>query len=67
MEEALALYRELGDEEGIAASLTDLGLVAVLGQQDDIPLQAVLEELGELKRRTKEPEYARLPAYARGA
>ena len=49
MEEALALYRELGDKEGIAAGLTDLGLVAVLGQQDDIPLQAVLEELGELK------------------
>jgi DNA-binding CsgD family transcriptional regulator len=49
MEEALALYRELGDKEGIAAGLTDLGLVAVLGQRDDIPLQAVLEELGELK------------------
>jgi DNA-binding CsgD family transcriptional regulator len=49
MEEALALYRELGDKEGIAAGLTDLGLVALLGQQDDIPLQAVLEELGELK------------------
>src|ERR671910_3133455 len=49
MEEALALYRELGYEEGIAAGLTDLGLVAVLGQRDDIPLQAVLEELGKLK------------------
>jgi DNA-binding CsgD family transcriptional regulator len=49
MEEALALYRELGDKEGIAAGLTDLGLVAVLGRRDDIPLQAVLEELGELK------------------
>jgi predicted ATPase/DNA-binding SARP family transcriptional activator/DNA-binding CsgD family transcriptional regulator len=49
MEEALALYRELGEKEGIAAGLTDLGLVAVLGQQDDIPLQAVREELGELK------------------
>jgi predicted ATPase/DNA-binding CsgD family transcriptional regulator len=49
MEEALALYRELGDKEGIAAGLTDLGLVAVLGQRDDIPLQAVLEELGKLK------------------
>jgi len=49
MEEALALYRELGDKEGIAAGLTDLGLVAVLGQRDDIPLTAVLEELQELK------------------
>ena len=53
MDEALALYRELGDKEGIAAGLTDLGLVAVLGQQDDIPLPAVLEELGELKRGLK--------------
>lgn len=49
MEEALALYRELGDREGIAAGLTDLGLVAVLGQRDDIPLPDVLEELRELK------------------
>ncbi len=49
MEEALALYRKLGDEEGIAASLTDLGMVAMLGQQDDIPLRAVLEELRELR------------------
>jgi non-specific serine/threonine protein kinase len=53
MEEALALYRELGDEEGIAASLTDLGMVAMLGQQDDIPLRAVLEELRELKPELK--------------
>ena len=49
IEEGLAFYRELGDEEGIAAALTDLGLVAVLGQRDDMPVGAVLEELGELK------------------
>jgi predicted ATPase/DNA-binding SARP family transcriptional activator/DNA-binding CsgD family transcriptional regulator len=53
MEEALALYRELGNEEGIAAGLTNLGLVAVLGQRDDVSLPAVLEELGELKLRLK--------------
>ena len=53
MEEALALYREPGDKEGIAASLTNLGLLAVLGQRDDIPLPAVLEELGELKPQLK--------------
>jgi DNA-binding CsgD family transcriptional regulator len=53
MEEALALYRELGDKEGIAAGLTDLGLLAVLGQRDDIPLPAVLEELMELKPELK--------------
>jgi non-specific serine/threonine protein kinase len=51
--EALVLYRELQDEEGIASGLTDLGLVAVLGQWDDISLPAVLEELTELKPRLK--------------
>ena len=53
IEEALALYRELGDKEGIAAGLTDLGLLEVLGQRDDIPLPAVLEELRELKPQLK--------------
>jgi predicted ATPase/DNA-binding SARP family transcriptional activator/DNA-binding CsgD family transcriptional regulator len=53
MGEALVLYRALGDKEGIAAGLTDLGLVAVLGQRDDIALPAVLEELGELKPELK--------------
>jgi DNA-binding CsgD family transcriptional regulator len=45
----LALHRELGDGESIAAGLADLGKVAVLGQRDDIPLAVVLQELGELK------------------
>jgi predicted ATPase/DNA-binding SARP family transcriptional activator/DNA-binding CsgD family transcriptional regulator len=49
IEDGLALYRELGDKEGIAAALTDLGLIAVLGHRDDIPVRAVLEELEELK------------------
>jgi predicted ATPase/DNA-binding SARP family transcriptional activator/DNA-binding CsgD family transcriptional regulator len=53
MEESLALYREVGDEEGIASGLVELGMLAVLGQRDDIPLPAVLEELGELKPRLK--------------
>ena len=48
-EEGLALYRQLGDEEGIASALTNIGMVAVLGQREDIPLPAVMEELGELK------------------
>ena len=58
IEEALALYRRLQDEEGIASGLTDLGFV-VLGKWDDIPLPGVLEELGELnprlKNRTRSP------------
>jgi non-specific serine/threonine protein kinase len=53
LEEELALYRELKDEEGIASALTDLGMVALWGQRDDIPVRAVLEELGELKPRLK--------------
>ncbi len=51
--ESLSLYRELGDKEGIASGLTDLGYVAVVGQRDDIPLQAVIEELMELKPHVK--------------
>jgi len=53
VEEGLALYREVGDEEGIATGLTDLGWAAVLGERDDIPVPAVLEELMELKPRIK--------------
>ena len=49
MEEGLALCRELGDREGIASALTELGLVAFLGERDDIPIAAVLEELMDLK------------------
>jgi predicted ATPase/DNA-binding SARP family transcriptional activator/DNA-binding CsgD family transcriptional regulator len=52
-EEGLALYRELGDEEGIAAALTALGVVALWGQRNDVPVRAVIEELGELKPRLK--------------
>ncbi len=53
IEENVVLYRELGDKEGIASGLTDLGYVAVLGQRDDIPLPAVIEELMELKPHLK--------------
>ena len=51
IKEGLALYRQLGEEEGIASALTDLGLVALWGQREDIPVMAVLEELEELKPR----------------
>jgi predicted ATPase/DNA-binding CsgD family transcriptional regulator len=53
MEESLALYREVGDNESIASGLTQLGMVAVTGQRDDIPLPEVLEELWDLKPRIK--------------
>jgi non-specific serine/threonine protein kinase len=53
IEEGLALYRQLGDKEGIASALTDLGMAALWGQRDDIPVMAVMEELGELRPRVK--------------
>ena len=48
-QEALAIFREIGDREGVAASLTQLGMEAVLGQRDEIPLPVVLDELVQLK------------------
>jgi non-specific serine/threonine protein kinase len=49
LEEALALFRELEDKEGIASTLTNLGFVAMLGQREDIPLLVLLEEARELR------------------
>jgi non-specific serine/threonine protein kinase len=49
IEEGLALYRELGDKEGIASSIVYLGFVAVLGQRTDVPLASLLEEATGLK------------------
>jgi non-specific serine/threonine protein kinase len=49
IEEGLALYRELGDTEGIASSITYLGFVAVLGQRTDVPVATLLEEATRLK------------------
>jgi predicted ATPase/DNA-binding CsgD family transcriptional regulator len=49
IKEGLALNRELGDKEGIASSLANLCGVAMLGQRDDIPVLAALEEAKELR------------------
>ena len=49
IEEGLALYRELGDKEGIASSIAYLGFVAVLGQRTDVPIATLLEEATGLK------------------
>jgi predicted ATPase/DNA-binding SARP family transcriptional activator/DNA-binding CsgD family transcriptional regulator len=54
-EECLVLYRRVGDGEGVASGLTDLGYVALLGQRDDIPLPAVIGELMELKPQINSP------------
>jgi predicted ATPase/DNA-binding SARP family transcriptional activator/DNA-binding CsgD family transcriptional regulator len=48
MEEQLALYRELGDREGIASGLTDLASAALVARRDDMPLAEMREELAEL-------------------
>jgi predicted ATPase/DNA-binding CsgD family transcriptional regulator len=53
LEESLALYRELEDEEGVASSLTHLGFFALLGQRDDVPVVDVLEEALKLRPRIK--------------
>jgi predicted ATPase/DNA-binding CsgD family transcriptional regulator len=49
IEEGLVLNRELGDKEGIASSLANLCGVAMLGQRDDIPAVALLQEAKELR------------------
>lgn len=49
LEEGLALYRELGDKEGIASSLIYLGFVAVLSQRDLETVPALHEEAMGLK------------------
>jgi predicted ATPase/DNA-binding CsgD family transcriptional regulator len=49
LEEALTLFRELEDREGIASSLANLGFVAMLGQRDDVPVPVLLEEARGLR------------------
>jgi len=49
LEEALALFRKRGDKEGIASTLANLGFVAMLGQREDIPVPALLEEARKLR------------------
>lgn len=51
LEEGLALYRKLVDEEGIASCLTYLGYTGTLGHRGDIPIVNFLEEALELRPR----------------
>jgi DNA-binding CsgD family transcriptional regulator/tetratricopeptide (TPR) repeat protein len=53
-QEALALFRELEDEEGVASALVHLGAVAVLGQLDDVPVPVLLEEATMLRPKIKD-------------
>jgi predicted ATPase/DNA-binding CsgD family transcriptional regulator len=54
IEEGLALYRELGDKEGIATSLVILGSVAVMGQRDDILVADLVDEVILLRAELKD-------------
>jgi predicted ATPase/DNA-binding SARP family transcriptional activator/DNA-binding CsgD family transcriptional regulator len=54
-EKALALFRELKDEDGIVTSITNLGLVAVLGERQDIPVPTLLEEATRLRPKVTNP------------
>ena len=49
LDEGLALYRELGDKEGIASSLIYLGFVAVLDERDLDTIPALYEEAASLQ------------------
>lgn len=49
LEKGLALYRELGDKDGIASCLITLGFVATLGQRDLASIPALFEEAMSLK------------------
>jgi len=51
IEQSVALYRELGEAKGLAASLVNLGFIAVLGERDDIPLLPLLDEAMALRPR----------------
>jgi tetratricopeptide (TPR) repeat protein len=54
VEDALVLFRGLGDEEGVATSLTLLGCVAVLGERDDMAVADLLQEAVELRPKLKD-------------
>jgi len=49
IEESASLYRGLGDTEGLASSLVNLGFVAVLGERGDISVPPLLEEIAALR------------------
>jgi predicted ATPase/DNA-binding SARP family transcriptional activator/DNA-binding CsgD family transcriptional regulator len=55
LEKALALFRELKDEDGTVTCITNLGLVAVLGERQDIPVPALLQEAMRLRPNLTNP------------
>ena len=55
MEEGLALYRRLGDENSVASCLVNLGINAVLGQHDLASIPSLIEEATELSPGLADP------------
>lgn len=55
LEEGLALYRKLADDEGVASCLVNLGLSAVLAQRDLASLPALIEEATLLRPKLADP------------
>jgi ATP/maltotriose-dependent transcriptional regulator MalT len=54
LQKAIAMFRELNDEEGVASSLVYLSTVGVLGERDDIPVTTLLEEATGLRPKIKD-------------
>ena len=49
LDEGLALYRKLGDKNGVASCLAPVGFAAMLGQRDLASVPALLEEAMRLR------------------
>jgi non-specific serine/threonine protein kinase len=60
IERGLHLYRDLGDIDGIAATLVNLGSVAWLAERSDIPIDLLAAEAASLKPRVQDPATAAL-------
>jgi tetratricopeptide (TPR) repeat protein len=54
MDESLALHRELGDQEGVADALINLGLVALLGGRNLASVPALVQEVQLLRPRVQD-------------
>lgn len=51
----MALFRELDDDDGLVNCLTNLGLMAVLGERRDVPVPALIEQATRLRPKLTNP------------
>ena len=54
-EEGVLLYRELGDDDGVASCLTNISGAAIMGMQDLEPARALHQEAWKLRPRLRDP------------